>query len=271
MEGKHLVVLCNISFGNRIVATHALIDCGATGIAFVDEDFARHHQLPLTPLQYPRSLKVIDGRPISSGDITHVANTHLAILEHQQTLLMFITKLSHYPVVLSILLLELHDVAIRFSSRTLTFGSQYCTSHCNRAPTVVHAHSLASKIAHEEPVVSAGAGEFEARSFTSPKSFFQNQVDHGKDYNLGMGARSSNWRARRLPISPGFPDLNAEPLGTSTGLPNLSAGPLGTSTGLPNSSAGLPQMGASLPDASTPDGPKTRHPIQISAIGGQPF
>jgi len=120
-------------------------------------------------------------------------------------------------------------------------------------------------------VVSAGTGEFEARSFTSPKSFFQNQVDHGKDYNLGMGARSSNWRARRLPISPGFPDLSAEPLGTSAGLLNLSAGPLGTSAGLPNSSVGLPQMGARLPDASTPDGPKTRHPIQISAIGGQPF
>jgi len=45
-------------------------------------------------------------------------------------------------------------------------------------------------------VVSAGAGEFEAQSFTSPNSFFQNQVNHGKDYNLGMGARSSNWRAR---------------------------------------------------------------------------
>jgi len=188
MEGKHLVVLCKISFGNRTVATHALIDCGATGIAFIDEDFARHHQLPLTPLQYPRSLEVIDGRPISSGNITHVANTHLAILEHQETLPMFVTKLGHYPVVLGIPWLELHDVAIRFSSRTLTFGSQYCTSHCNRAPTIVHAHSLASKIAHEEPVVSAGTGEFEARSFTSPKSFFQNQVDHGKDYNLGMGA-----------------------------------------------------------------------------------
>jgi len=190
MEGKHLVVLSKISFGNRTVATHALIDCGATGIAFIDEDFAHHYQLPLTPLQYPRSLEVIDGRPISSGDITHVANTHLAILEHQETLPMFVTKLGHYPVVLGIPWLELHDVAIRFSSRTLTFRSQYCTSHCNRAPTVVHAHSLASKIAHEEPVVSAGAGEFEARSFTSPNSLFQNQVNQGKD--LGMGARSSN-------------------------------------------------------------------------------
>jgi len=238
MEGKHLVVLCKISFGNRTVATHALIDCGATGIAFIDEDFARHHQLPPTPLQYPRSLEVIDGRPISSGDITHVANTHLAILEHQETLLMFVTKLGHYPVVLGIPWLELHDVGIRFSSRTLTFGSQYCTSHCNRAPTVVHAHSLASKIAHEEPVVSAGAGEFEARSFTSPKSFFQNQVDHGKDYNLGMGTRSSNWRAR---------------LNETRALPETSF--------FDEKSAG----------SSFTTLPTLERPIQISAIGGHPF
>jgi len=116
MEGKHLVVLCKISFGNRTVATHALIDCGATGIAFIDKDFARHHQLLLTPLLHPRSLEVIDGHPISSGDITHVANTHLTILKHQETLPMFVTKLGHYAVVLSIPWLELHNVAIRFSS-----------------------------------------------------------------------------------------------------------------------------------------------------------
>jgi len=65
----------------------------------------------------------------------------------------------------------------------MTFGSQYCTSHCNRIPTEVHTHSIVLKIAHEEPVVSVGAGKFKAQSFTSHKSFFQNQVDYGKDYN----------------------------------------------------------------------------------------
>ena len=103
MEGRHLVVLCKLLFGNKTIATHPLIDCAAAGMAFFDEDFARHHQLPLTPLQYPRSLEVIDGRPIFSGDITHLANTHLSILEHHETLPMFVTKLGHYPVVLSIL------------------------------------------------------------------------------------------------------------------------------------------------------------------------
>jgi len=81
MEGKH-VILCNVSFGDKTIASHALIDCGATGVAFIDDDFACHHQLPLTPLKYPRALEVIDGRPISSGDITHTTNATLSIHEH---------------------------------------------------------------------------------------------------------------------------------------------------------------------------------------------
>jgi len=85
---------------------------------------------------------------------------------------MFVTKLGHYPVVLSIPWLELHNVAIQFRYRTLTFGSKYCASHCNRRPTVVHADSLRPKVAYEEPEVSAGAGELGARSFTSPKFVF---------------------------------------------------------------------------------------------------
>jgi len=116
MEGRYLVVLCNLFFGNETIATHPLIDCGATGITFVDDDFAHHHQLPFTPLQYPRSLEVIDSFPIPSSDITHIANTHLSILEHQEPLSIFVTKLGYYPIVLDILWLELYNVAIQCSS-----------------------------------------------------------------------------------------------------------------------------------------------------------
>jgi len=242
MEGRHLVVLCKLLFGNKTIATHPLIDCAAAGMAFFDEDFARHHQLPLTPLQYPRSLEVIDGRPIFSGDITHLANTHLSILEHHETLPMFVTKLGHYPVVLSILWLELHDVAIRFSSCTLILGSQYCALQCNRTPTVVHTDSLTPKVAHEEPAVSAGAGEFGARSFKSPKFFFQNQVNNRRD---------------------NAPDLSDGPPGMSIRSPDLSDGPPGMSTRSLELRTGLPETSAGLP--------KIRYPMRISAIGGQTF
>jgi len=210
MERKHLVILCNLSFGDKTIASHALIDCGATGVAFVDEDFARHHQLPLTPLKYPRALEVIDGRPISSGDITHTTNATLSIHEHREKIPMFVTKLGHYPIVLGIPWMELHDVAIRFSSRTLTFGSQYCITNCNPGPTVAHAISseppepalcsLVSKVAPGEPVVSAGAGDIGAQLFMSPQVNNTAQADRTKPR---LDARN------RLALEAVGPGLNA--------------------------------------------------------------
>jgi hypothetical protein len=45
IDGNHLVVMCSLSDGDNTVQTHSLIDCGATGFAFSDEDFARQHHL----------------------------------------------------------------------------------------------------------------------------------------------------------------------------------------------------------------------------------
>jgi len=91
---------------------------------------------------------------------------------------MFVTKLVHYPIVLGIPWMELHNVAIRFSSRTLTFGSEYYTAHCNTVPTVAHAItskpteltlcSLVLKVAPCGPAGSAGAGENRTQLFMSP-------------------------------------------------------------------------------------------------------
>jgi len=51
MEGKYLVITCTLTMNNQEIPTHALIDCGATGIAFSDQDFVCHHQIPLQELQ----------------------------------------------------------------------------------------------------------------------------------------------------------------------------------------------------------------------------
>jgi hypothetical protein len=50
---------------------------------------------------------------------------------------MFFTKLGHYPTVLGIPWLRLHDVAVRFASNTVTFGSQYCITNCHDTPLTI--------------------------------------------------------------------------------------------------------------------------------------
>src|SRR6266705_681795 len=76
LEGNHLVVDCTIE--DRI-SSHALIDCGASGFAFVDEQFVSQHNLPRYQLRMPHALQVIDGRPISSGDIVDLVRVSLDI------------------------------------------------------------------------------------------------------------------------------------------------------------------------------------------------
>jgi hypothetical protein len=50
----------------------------------------------------------------------------MEIERHRQKIPMFVTKLSHYPLVLEIPWLRLHDVRIGFASNQVCFESEYC-------------------------------------------------------------------------------------------------------------------------------------------------
>jgi hypothetical protein len=114
LEGKHLVITCTLTMNNQEIPTHALIDCSAIGIAFMDKDFACHHQIPLQELREKIQVKVIDGRSITSGDIMRIPKLGMKIQDHREQLPMFIMKLGHYPIDFGIPWLRLHDVAVRF-------------------------------------------------------------------------------------------------------------------------------------------------------------
>ena len=88
LEGNHLVISCTINKNSsNNVPIHALIDCGATGYAFVDDEFAHYHSLPRYRLKTERELGVIDGRPIKSGNITHMTKISLSFNGHEERLL----------------------------------------------------------------------------------------------------------------------------------------------------------------------------------------
>ena len=79
IEVSHLVVTYILKDRNFQLPTHALVDCGATGYAFIDEDFAHHNNLPLYHLKTPRSLEIIDGMTIESGDVSHMTKLTMTI------------------------------------------------------------------------------------------------------------------------------------------------------------------------------------------------
>ena len=60
MEGNHTVVTCTLQDNAKTLKSHALIDCGATGYGFIDEEFACGNNFPLFKLNTPREPRVID-------------------------------------------------------------------------------------------------------------------------------------------------------------------------------------------------------------------
>ena len=61
LEGEHLFVAATLHNGDHSIQTPAMIDAGATGFAFIDENFAHQHKFPLYRRNHPRDLEVIDG------------------------------------------------------------------------------------------------------------------------------------------------------------------------------------------------------------------
>jgi hypothetical protein len=61
LEENHIVVPIEINNDFLRKTIYALVDCGATGYAFIDEEYCRQNQIPLQKLRNSRILEVIDG------------------------------------------------------------------------------------------------------------------------------------------------------------------------------------------------------------------
>jgi hypothetical protein len=60
IDENHLVMMCTLSLNSKEIPTYTVIDCRATGYAFIDQDFADCHRFPLCTLKIPCALDVID-------------------------------------------------------------------------------------------------------------------------------------------------------------------------------------------------------------------
>jgi hypothetical protein len=85
MDGNHLIVPCTLSDRDIKMDTHALVDCGCTGLSLMNEAFARQHNFPRYQLKNPKTVQVIDGHPISLGDITEYIEVQCSIGDHHET------------------------------------------------------------------------------------------------------------------------------------------------------------------------------------------
>jgi hypothetical protein len=114
------------------ISTYAMVDTGAEGKGFINEEWALDHCLKLCPLQRSIALEVFNGREAESGRVTHYVKMSLRIHDHYQARMRFyVTRLAHYPVVLGMPWLKEHDPFTRYAANTIMFNSEYCYNHYN--------------------------------------------------------------------------------------------------------------------------------------------
>jgi hypothetical protein len=75
-------------------------DTGTTADRFLDNMFAQNQNIPLTSLDKPLRLKVIDSRDSSAGAITYYAEVDLLIGYYSERIKLYITKLACYNIIL---------------------------------------------------------------------------------------------------------------------------------------------------------------------------
>ncbi|KID81404.1 retrotransposon nucleocapsid protein [Metarhizium guizhouense ARSEF 977] len=113
-----------------MVKTSSMLDSGATGKGFIDESFAHHNKFTFHKLRNRRRLNVVDGRPSSAGDITHVVKLNLEIKGHKEKMLFYVTKLGKYDIILGKPWLRDHNPNINWTTNTVTFNSDHCRKYC---------------------------------------------------------------------------------------------------------------------------------------------
>jgi hypothetical protein len=126
------------------IDTYALIDSGCTGLSFMNDKFARQYNFAYYQLKTPKTIKVIDGRPISSSDITKYIHIDYAIGDHHEKHITYVASIGHYPLVLRIPWLKKCDMNVNFPKMDIQFPSPNClTYHSKVTPTPIQGITMA--------------------------------------------------------------------------------------------------------------------------------
>ena len=129
---EHFCVPVTIYHGGRQFKTFAMIDSGAAN-SFVNPTFIQSANIPSIKREVPREARVIDGRPIASGAITHhSAPFCLSIQGHEETISLDITAIGEYPIVLGLPWLSKHNPVVDWTRQSINFSSPQCLAHCIR-------------------------------------------------------------------------------------------------------------------------------------------
>ena len=111
-----------LSFGPQKLKTLALLDSEAF-VYFLDKKFAKCHKICLEQKSKSDHVEVIDGRPLSSGSVTHKSEPiEVTFKDHSSYIIFNIIKIPSNLIILGLSWLEKHNLSIDWRLRTMTFS-----------------------------------------------------------------------------------------------------------------------------------------------------
>ena len=128
---EHIILPISLTVNSKSVDTFALLDSGATS-NFVNMSLVQENKFPVSKLDVPRKLKVVDGRSISSGDVTTSLSSEMSVEKiHKEKIMFHVAQIGRFPVILGLPWLKLHTSNIHWNSHKIEFVSPYCVKNCS--------------------------------------------------------------------------------------------------------------------------------------------
>ena len=126
---SHIVIPVQLSQKEITVTPSALIDSGATA-SFIHPRLVQEQGLVTCKKEIPMTLRVIDGRDISSGKVDKEVRLRMKIGSHQEEITLDVADIGNHPLILGIPWLKTHNPTIDWPTHRVSFTSPLCAQTC---------------------------------------------------------------------------------------------------------------------------------------------
>ncbi|KAI0992073.1 hypothetical protein K3495_g16113, partial [Podosphaera aphanis] len=127
----------NAKIGNDTLV--ALVDTGASGLAFASQSLCDRLSLPLQTLKSSVALVGFEGK--QGSRVAHETSFSLDLGNHRENLSAYVIPFSKYDLVLGLPWLEKHAPFIDWKEHTITFGEPCLESSCCEFETTIPYHN----------------------------------------------------------------------------------------------------------------------------------
>lgn len=155
-----LLTQCTLATSKKACTLKALVDTGATGYAFIDENTAHAicDTLDIEPIRLPKPkpIRGFDGK--MARPVTHAIYPSLKVHDHyESTAPMLITRLGQHQIILGKPWMNKHHVQLDMGTDKITFAPGRCTHFGAPSPTDDPVKKSSSRAT--QPSIAAGLSE----------------------------------------------------------------------------------------------------------------